>query len=260
MGIDASLVEKRNAIDVEREVCRKVDEEMRVELEKLRASIDCEKPPKSKKKKGAAKKGAGKAGGGKGKKKEKDLTAESSTEELFKLMCEEGLITIPNDHWRSLDDLIVSKSNVGGFLEISNSKELIFPNFRNIVEYIKYKYLLPLTLIPGCQETLGDIVDVDERNEDKEFKTGLKSLLLAGPKGTGKHSVFKGLCKDTGAVVIDLSVNKLTASKFPGKDGLKMLMHLLSKLGRLLQPVIILINQADLMFRKKVPKYEDVIN
>ena len=58
---------------------------------------------------------------------------------------------------------------------------------------------------------------------------------------------------ETGATVFDFSAANI-AGKYPGKDGLKMLMHLLSKVGKALQPTIILINDCEKQFVKKLSK------
>lgn len=57
-----------------------------------------------------------------------------------------------------------------------------------------------------------------------------KSILLAGPRGTGKKMLVHAICNETGANLFDLSPANLVG-KYPGKDGLKMLMHLLFKVG-----------------------------
>ena len=41
---------------------------------------------------------------------------------------------------------------------------------------------------------------------------------------------------------------------FPGKAGLTMLLHLVMKVGKLLQPTIVYIGNAEKTFIKKVPK------
>lgn len=52
--------------------------------------------------------------------------------------------------------------------------------------------------------------------------------MLAGPRGTGKKMLVHAICTELGANLFDLSPANL-AGKYPGKDGLKMLMHLLFK-------------------------------
>ncbi|XP_033730694.1 dynein regulatory complex protein 11-like [Pecten maximus] len=80
-----------------------------------------------------------------------------------------------------------------------------------------------------------------------------KSILLAGPRGTGKKMLVQAVCNETGANMFDLSPANIVG-KYPGKDGLKMLMHLVFKVGRELQPSVIYIGDCERMFKKKVPK------
>ena len=56
----------------------------------------------------------------------------------------------------------------------------------------------------------------------------VKSLLLAGPRGTGKKMLVHCVCTETGAVMFDLSAHNI-ADKYPGKDGVKMLLHMVFK-------------------------------
>ena len=46
--------------------------------------------------------------------------------------------------------------------------------------------------------------------------------------------------------------------RYPGKEGLKMLIHLVFKVGRALQPSVYHIDNCELMFKKKVPKTDPV--
>ncbi|XP_045906497.1 dynein regulatory complex protein 11 isoform X3 [Micropterus dolomieu] len=57
----------------------------------------------------------------------------------------------------------------------------------------------------------------------------IKAILMAGPAGVGKY---------------------------PGKSGLAMMLHMVFKVARLLQPSVIWIEDAEKMFYKKVPKEE----
>ena len=57
-----------------------------------------------------------------------------------------------------------------------------------------------------------------------------KSILLAGPRGSGKRMLVHAMCNEVGANLFDLSPANL-AGKYPGKEGLKMLMHLILKVG-----------------------------
>lgn len=81
----------------------------------------------------------------------------------------------------------------------------------------------------------------------------IKSVLLSGPGGTGKKMLIQTVCTETGANMIDLTATNI-AGKYPGKEGLKMMMHMVMKVARALQPTVIFIGDAERTFLKKVPK------
>ena len=56
----------------------------------------------------------------------------------------------------------------------------------------------------------------------------VKSLLLAGPHGTGKKMLVHCVCTETGANLFDLTATNI-AGKYPGRDGLKLLLHMVFK-------------------------------
>ena len=85
----------------------------------------------------------------------------------------------------------------------------------------------------------------------------VRSLMLGGPRGTGKNMLVHAICTETGANLFDLTATNI-AGKYPGKDGLKMLMHLVFKVGRALQPAVLLVDNCERMFKKKVPKGDTV--
>ena len=58
----------------------------------------------------------------------------------------------------------------------------------------------------------------------------IRSMMLAGPRGTGKRMLVNAICTETGANFFDLTATNL-AGKYPGKDGLKMLMHMIFKVS-----------------------------
>ncbi|KAL8164760.1 UNVERIFIED_CONTAM: hypothetical protein K2H54_004085 [Gekko kuhli] len=83
----------------------------------------------------------------------------------------------------------------------------------------------------------------------------VRSILLVGPAGTGKKMLVHAVCTETGANLFDLSPDNL-AGKYPGKSGLQMLMHLVLKVARALQPSVLWVGNAEKTFYKKVPKEE----
>lgn len=59
----------------------------------------------------------------------------------------------------------------------------------------------------------------------------VRSVLLAGPQGSGKRLLVNAICTETGATLFDLSSANIVG-KYPGKAGLIMLLHLVSKVSR----------------------------
>lgn len=81
----------------------------------------------------------------------------------------------------------------------------------------------------------------------------IRSILLAGPKGSGKKALLHAICTEVGAVLFDLTPANIVG-KYPGKSGLIMLIHLVLKVSRLLQPAVIYMGDAEKPFMKKIPK------
>lgn len=81
----------------------------------------------------------------------------------------------------------------------------------------------------------------------------VKSILITGPRGCGKKTLANIIANETGSTMWDLSPANI-AGKYPGKDGLKMLMHLISKVGKALQPTVLYIGDCEKQFVKKLSK------
>ena len=73
--------------------------------------------------------------------------------------------------------------------------------------------------------------------------------------GCGKHFLANAICSELGATMFDLSPANI-AGKYEGKAGKDMLIHLINKVSKLLQPSVIFIDGAEKPFYKKVPKEE----
>lgn len=56
----------------------------------------------------------------------------------------------------------------------------------------------------------------------------VKALLLAGPTGVGKKMLVHAICTETGANLFNLSPSNITR-KYPGKNGLQMMLHMVLK-------------------------------
>jgi SpoVK/Ycf46/Vps4 family AAA+-type ATPase len=58
----------------------------------------------------------------------------------------------------------------------------------------------------------------------------IKSLMIAGPRGVGKKMLLHAICTETGANMFDLTPSNI-ATKYPGKAGLNMLLHMVFKVN-----------------------------
>ncbi|XP_034386306.1 dynein regulatory complex protein 11 [Cyclopterus lumpus] len=220
--------EKRKVIEAEIRV--QVDEQMRQELAEWKLAVDKDRGGKTK---GNAKKKKG-SKSGKKKKKEKDLTADRTLESLCQELVEQGLLKQANT--LRLQDYLGDYNYLGTTLRQNDIEPM--PSLSDVRQVLSLYAILPL----GSQVV-------------HEKATLIKAILLAGPAGVGKKMLVHAICQETGANLFDLSPLN-TAGKYPGKSGLAMMLHMVFKVARLLQPSVIWIEDAEKMFYKKVPKEE----
>lgn len=211
-------------LEVELEFRKIVDDIMRQELELLQSALDRDRAQRGKKAKKSSK--PRRSGKKSKKKKEKDLTPDRSTESLFEELVTNGIIRkCPN---------ILLKSFLGdrAYTERWGTNPTSGDVRQVILEYC---------ILPLGSETI------------KSLAPCVRSILLTGPKGSGKKSLVYAICTEIGGVLFDLTPSNIVG-KYPGKSGLIMLMHLVTKVSRLLQPSIIFMDDAEKPFMKKVPK------
>ncbi|XP_068599650.1 dynein regulatory complex protein 11, partial [Brachionichthys hirsutus] len=227
---EVELIKEEKRKVVEAEIRVQVDEQMRLELAEWKLAVDKEKGGKNK---GNAKKKKG-SKSGKKKKREKDLTSERTLESLCQELVEQGLLKKAKDI-RMLDYL--GGYNYLGTTLRQNDIEPM-PSLSDVRQVLSLYGILPL----GSQVV-------------HEKAPLIKAILLVGPGGVGKKMLVHAICRETGANLFDLSPLN-TAGKYPGKGGLAMMLHLVFKVARLLQPSVIWIEDTEKMFYKKVPKEE----
>ncbi|XP_067887125.1 dynein regulatory complex protein 11-like [Heterodontus francisci] len=232
---DVELEKEVKRKDVEKEIRLQVDELMREELKNLRMAVerDFSEPPKPKAK---TRKGKRKEKGLK--KKDKDLTANRSLESLCDELIEQGLLK-PVPHV-PLSDYLGDFSYLGSTLLHANINPM--PSLYDIRQVITMYAILPL----GSQ-TLHEKAPL------------IKSMLLAGPLGVGKKMLVYNICTETCATLFDLSAKNIVG-KYPGKAGLQMMLHMVIKVAKLLQPSVIWIDDAEKTFLKKVAKEERAVS
>lgn len=209
---------------------------MRVELEQLEAALerDILKKRKGKKKKNKNKKKKKKKPK-KGKKK-KDPTAHRTTEDIFEELFSNGII-------RKYPEEKLSNF-IGEFSYNNFERRQVFENPLPCLGDIR-QVILEYCILPMGSPTVHLLAPL------------VKSMCLCGPRGCGKHLLANAICTELGAVMFDLTP-KNVVGKYPGKAGLKMLVHLVEKMSRILQPSIIFTDGAEKHFYKKVPKPERI--
>ena len=228
---DAELIKEEKRLEVEEAIRLEVDELMREELKNLKAAID---KSKDKKKKKAKKKKPKK----KKKKKEKDLTPDRTITELFTELVEQGVIVKPqNVH---LSDFEGEYSYLGTTLRQAGIEPM--PSLTDARHLACLFGILPL----GSEAI-------------HEKAPLVKSILITGPRSCGKKMLAHIIANETGATLFDFSPANIVG-KYPGKDGLKMLMHLLSKVGKALEPTICYIGDCEKQFAKKLKKEDKEVS
>ncbi|XP_029394863.1 dynein regulatory complex protein 11 isoform X5 [Mus pahari] len=226
---DPEMIKEEKRKELEMEIRIQVDELMRQELKNLKLAVNREMEIPPKQKKGKKVRRRGKRG-----KKEKDLTADRTIESLYQELVEEGLLIQALKV--NLSDYIGEYSYLGTTLRQVAIEPM--PSLLDVRQLITLYGILPL----GSAE-------VHER------APLVKSLLLAGPSGVGKKMLVHAICTETGANLFNLSASNI-AGKYPGKTGLQMMMHLVFKVARQLQPSVVWIQDTEKTFYKKVPQAE----
>ncbi|XP_068822107.1 dynein regulatory complex protein 11 [Capricornis sumatraensis] len=231
---DPELIKEDKRKELESEIRVQVDELMRQELKNLKLAVSREKelPARKGKKKGGKKKNKKKKGR-KGK-KDKDLTVDRTIESLYKELVEEGLLIQALKV--NLSDYIGEYSYLGTSLRQVSIEPM--PSLLDVRQLITLYGILPL----GSAAV-------------HEKAPLVKSLLLAGPSGVGKKMLVHAICTETGANLFNLSAANITG-KYPGKSGLQMMLHVVFKVARTLQPSVVWIGDTEKTFYKKVPHAE----
>ncbi|XP_061463641.1 dynein regulatory complex protein 11 isoform X2 [Rhineura floridana] len=232
---DPELIKEEKRKEVEEEIRVQVDELMRQELKNLKLAVDRETDKIGRKGKKGKKKKKGKKGGRKKKpKKEKDLTRDRTIDSLYQELVEEGILIRARKV--KLSDYVGEYSYLGTTLRQVDVEPM--PSLTDVRQLIALYGILPL----GSQSV-------------HEKAPLVKALLLAGPAGVGKKMLIHAVCTETGANFFNLSAANI-AGKYPGKAGLQMMLHMVFKVAKQLQPSVIWIGDTEKTFYKRVPKAE----
>ncbi|MGH0133774.1 UNVERIFIED_CONTAM: hypothetical protein FKN15_063432 [Acipenser sinensis] len=247
------LIKEEKRKEIESEIRVQVDELMREELKNLRLAVDRDSGTKGK---SGKKKKKGKKSGKK-KKKEKDLTPDRTIQSLYQELVEQGILKQAEKV--TLDEYLGDYSYLGTTLRQTDIEPM--PSLSDVRQIVSLYAVLPLgsSFVHEKAPLVKSILLAGPAGVGSSFvheKAPLvKSILLAGPAGVGKKMLVNAICTETGANLFDLSPMNI-AGKYPGKNGLQMMLHLVFKVARQLQPSVVWIGEAEKMFYKKVPKDE----
>lgn len=184
---DREMVFQEKYLEVEGELRKVVDDLMRQELELLQAALDRDRATKGKKAKKSSKK-ARRSGKKSKKKKEKDLTPDRTTESLFEELVINGIIKrYPETPLKAFlgDRSYVQRSGI------------------NPAPGDVRQVMMEYAVLPLGSETV------------RNYAPCVRSLLLTGPRGSGKRLLVNAICSETGATLFDLTPQNL-AGKYPG--------------------------------------------
>jgi len=246
---DADIVRTIKRTEAEEELRLEVDELMRQELKNLKAALETDSGKKGKKGKKGGKKGkksgkkgkkSGKKGGKKGgkkakgkAKKDKDMTADVPIPVLYKELVDVKVVKrVPNI---TMDEIVGNYSFLGS--HIFAQKREPEPSLADVRRVLTEYCIMPLGS-QAVHETQPVLV---------------RSVLMAGPHGTGKRSLALSVANELGANFFDLSpanlIGKYTEKK--GLDSVEGLLHKVFKLAKHYQPSVIFIGNASSIFAKK---------
>ncbi|XP_066589498.1 dynein regulatory complex protein 11 [Prorops nasuta] len=225
------MIEAEKTKELEDGIRLGVDNVMRGDIEALQAALDRDKGIKGKRGKKPQKR-IRRSGKKNKRKREKDLTPDRTTESLFEELLTQGIIKLHREI--PLNDFKGERSYANYDLREKEKDPL--PAIGDIRQLIKEYCILPLG-----------------NSFVREFTPLVRSVLIAGPHGSGKRMLVNAICTELGATLFDITASNI-AGKYPGKTGLIMLVHLISKVSRLLQPSIIFMDGAEKPFMKKVAK------
>ncbi|NWT79602.1 DRC11 protein, partial [Lanius ludovicianus] len=237
---DPELIKEEEREEVEDEIRGQVDEVMQEKLLKLKQAVDGETgAKKSKAEKGEKVRAARWEKGG----------AASIPCPAMSLAC------------RTIDSL---------YQELAEAGLLIKVKHVNLSDYLGYYDCLrnsprqagaqPMPSIPEVRQlvALYGILPLGSQTVHENAPL-VKSLLLAGPAGVGKKMLVHAICTETGANLFNLTPSNI-GGNYPGRDGLLLMLHMILKVGKELQPSVVWIGSTEKLYSKGTSKGEEEMN
>lgn len=230
-GYIKELITETAYQDVQLQLRPIVDDLMRIELIMLKNSLKMDymhagiaKPPQSRKRK-------------KPKKIKPPKPDKVKPEAMFQALVDEGIVrkypkTLLDDYW---GDLNYAAADMRAILWTPSFPP---PCMGDVREQVRTRCLLTL----GCN-----------------CPNAVRAQLLVGPKAAGKRTLVYAIATETNSILIDLSPFNVY-NKFPGPKNMKTMFQYVNRISKLMQPTVILVDNADKMFYKKVPKEEKMFD
>ncbi|VDM35056.1 unnamed protein product [Hydatigera taeniaeformis] len=223
---DEEIIKNDKRAQLELEIRAHVDDLMRQELRNLKIAIDGQRQKRINKRKVKKPKVKRKKGG------LKDLTKDRTLESVYEELVIEDVVKKPQNV--NLDQYYGEYSYLGTTLKESMIEPQ--PSLSDVKQLVTLYGILPLG------------------SPDVHARASLtRSILLAGPSGTGKKMLVHAICTETGANLFDLTAENIMG-KYTGKEATRLLVNMVFKAARLLQPSVIMVDQCEKMFGKKIPK------
>ncbi|XP_059045858.1 IQ and AAA domain-containing protein 1-like [Achroia grisella] len=230
-GYIMQLITENAYKDVQLQLRPIVDEMMKLELNLLRNSLKedyliagISKPPQSKKRK-------------KPKKVKPPKPDKVSPAFMFQQLVDAGIVkkyprTTLDDYW---GDQNYAAADMRAIIWTPSFPS---PCIGDVREQVRNRCLLTL----GCS-----------------CPNAVRSQLLVGSKAAGKRTLIYAIATETNSILIDLSPMNIY-NKFPGPKNLKTMFTFVSRISKLMQPTVIMVDNADKLFYKKVPKEEKLFD
>ncbi|KAF1314721.1 Iq and aaa domain-containing, partial [Globisporangium splendens] len=222
---------------VEVQVRQQVDEMLVLQLVNIKAQLEAAAAAGKKGKK--CKKGGKEGDKKKGKALPGDKIAElkgRAPDSLLSILVEQKIVHTPR-HFR-IHDFIGSFNFLGTVYQNSDRRD----RFGNWVPQDPS--------VAQLRQNLTEYAILPLRSTVVRSKTPhVRSIMLCGPKGSGKTMLVSAIANETGALVLNLSPNNLVG-KFTGKTGPTKLVHMSFLLAKVasLQPMLIYIDECEQVF------------
>ncbi|NWW78776.1 DRC11 protein, partial [Climacteris rufus] len=227
---DPELIKGKEREEVEEEIrVQQVDEVMQKKLLNLKLALDGESGSQSK--------------DGRGEK------VRAASWEMMSLAC------------RTIDSLYQELAEKGLLVKVRTVNLSDYMGYRDCLRNIlreRGAQLLPT--IPEVRQlvTLYGILPLGSPTVHENAPL-VKSILLAGPAGVGKKMLVHAICTETGANLFNLTPSNI-AGKYPDRDGMVMMLHMILKVGKELQPSVVWIGDTERIFSKGEPKGQEEMN